>query len=244
MSNHKIILLVVACAMFCGINSNAERVLAPLTDKSVFGVGYDIAIMPKVARFVGDGGPLPLNQLIRAYLEVTYPVRPWMAIGVSIDYTLAMSPRDNNPELNFSREPAKIKSTFLGATAHIRPQWPIEFKNFDLIFYTEAQLGIGTSSPIAFGTEPLSEFEFKGTRNIPTPFPLMFETTPKLGVQLFGWRFIGLDAAAGFRTMWVVHPMVMVPSKKLKEDLPTDERSAIWYDITSPFVQIGLRFAF
>jgi hypothetical protein len=243
MNNKKIFLTLLFCGSLCKFGAAQTRE-APLTDKAVFGIGYDIAIMPRVARFVGEGGPLKLNQLHRGFLEVMYPLHRYLMIGVSIDYTLIMSPRDNDPNLNFSKESAKIKSTFLGATAHIRPQLPLAFTHVDLVLYCEAQLGIGTSSPIAFGTEPLSEYKFTGTNNMPTPFPLMFETTPKIGLELFGWRFVGIDAALGFRTMWVVHPMVSVPAGRRKEGMPTDTRSAIWYDVTAPFVQVGLKFAF
>lgn len=241
--NKNLSLTLLLCSLF-SIMLDAESVQAPLTDKAVFGMGYDIAIKPRVGRIVGDGGTLPLNQLHRGYLEVMYPIHRYFMFGVSIDYTLAMSPRDNDPQLNVSKESKKISSTFLGATAHLRPQLPFSIGMFDVVLYTEAQLGIGTSSPIAFGTEPLSEYEFKDTSNMPSPFPLMFETTPKVGVTIFGWRFIGLDAAFGFRTMWIVHPMVSVPSSRGQTGKPKDSRGAIWYDVTAPFVQLGLKFAF
>jgi hypothetical protein len=232
--------LILACVI--ALSSRAEE--AALLNKSIFGASYDIAFSPQVGRHVVDGGPIKLRQFYRGSLEIMYPYFRYLALGVSIDYTLAISPNDNDPNLSFSKESAKIKSTFLGATANIRPQLPFAWDNTDLILYSQAQLGFGTSSPIAFGTQPLSDYSHKNTSNMPSPFPLMFETTPKIGLQLFGWRFIGVDLAFGYRILWVVHPMVSIPKSKLKEGMSKDSRSAIWYDVSSLFLQAGLKFAF
>lgn len=222
---------------------SADVIEAPLLNRSTLGVSYDVAFLPSVSRAAG-GRTSSLNQLHRGSLEVMYPYFDYLALGVSIDYTLAVSPKETNPILNFSKEKARLKSTFLSLTGHIRPQYPIAFENVDVILYTEAQLGIGTSSPIAFGTEALNDYEFNNTTKIPTPFPLMFETTPKIGMQIYGWRFIGLDVAFGYRTMWVLHPMVNIPSKELTADMTKESRSAIFYDVSSLFLQAGIKFAF
>lgn len=216
---------------------------APLLNRSTLGLNYDIAFRPTVSRMAG-GEQSSLNQLHRASLEVMYPYFRYFALGVSLDYTLAVSPKFTNPNLNFSKETTRLKSTFLGVSGHVRPQLPFSFGNWDMILYAEAQLGLGTSSPITFGTEALSDYQYDNTKTIPTPFPLMFETTPKIGMQLFGWRFIGVDFACGYRMMWVVHPMVSIPHNRQNETMSTSSRSAVFYDVSSFFLQAGLKFAF
>ncbi len=216
---------------------------APLLNRSTLGLSYDVAFMPSVSRMAG-GQTSSLNQLHRGSLEVMYPYFRYLALGVSLDYTLAISPKFTNPMLNFSKETARLKSTFIGLTGHIRPQLPFAFSSWDLILYTEGQIGIGTSTPIAFGTEALSDYEYSNTNKIPTPFPVMFETTPKIGLQIFAWRFIGVDVAVGYRMMWIVHPMVSIPQKDVKDTMTEETRSAIAYDVSSLFLQAGLKFAF
>jgi hypothetical protein len=222
--------------------ANVEEI--PLVDKPLFGLAYDFAPTSTVDRFLHHDKKSDLLQLHRASLELSYPYFHYLQLGFSLDYTLARSPKKSDPRLDISRASTKISSTFLSISARIRPQFPVTFGNWDLILYMEAQPGVGTSSPITFGTHPLSDYQYKETSNFPTIFPLMFETTPKIGAQIFGWRFIGLELACGFRIMWIVHPMVSVQQDRLKESRPPDKRKAIWYDVTAPFIQAGVKFAF
>lgn len=236
-----LLVVVITCAS-CSTTASIEEVA--LINKPLFGLAYDIGLAPKVDRFLHTGKTSTLPQLHRGSLEVSYPYFRYLSLGLSIDYTLAISAKDGDPRLDVSKTSKKISSTYLGVSGRIRPQLPITLGNWDLILYTEAQLGLGTSSPIAFGTQPLSDYQYKNTSNIPSPFPLMFETTPKIGIQIFGWRFIGLDVAFGLRTLWVVHPMVSIPAENMQEGISKDQRGAIWYDVTAPFIQAGLKFAF
>jgi|GEM_PF-2536354 len=236
--------MAVGLALLGSMLVNANVLEVPISDKPLFGLAYDIAIIPAVDRILHSGSKSDLVGLYRASLEFSYPYFHNLAFGVSLDYTLARSANDGDPRLDVSRASSKVSSTYLGITTRIRPQIPIVLGNWDLILYAEAQIGFGTSSPLAFGTQPLSDYRYEGTRNFPTPFPLMFETTPKVGVQVFGWRFFGIDVACGFRTLWIVHPMVAVRSSEYRESMPSDDRKAICYDITAPFLQAGLKFAF
>jgi hypothetical protein len=227
--------------IFCfSLNAKSEK--ASLFNKTTFGIGYDLAISPKVSRFIATDDFSPLTRLDRLSLSIMYPYYRFLAVGASFDYTYILSNKDKDVRLSLSKQPAKISSQFLGVSAHIRPQWPIAFANTDLIFYLDSQLGLHTTSAITFGTQPLANYEFKNTNKMPTPFPLAFEVTPKIGVEIFAWRFVGLDLAFGYRTLWIVHPMVNFPDPVA--GLPEEERKAVWNDVTSAFVQAAIKFAF
>lgn len=72
----------------------------------------------------------------------------------------------------------------------------------------------------------------------------MFETTPKIGIALFAWDFVGIEAAFGYRILWVVHPLVSISKDRVQEGMKKDTRGAVVYDLTSPFIQIGAKIAF
>jgi hypothetical protein len=236
-------LMALLWIFFYGSQVVGENDRNLLPNKTLFGVGYDVALAPKISRYLGPGDSSALKGLHRVSLDILYPYYRFLAVGAAFDYTYIQSNKDKNVRLSISPEPGKITTQFLGISARIRPQYPIHFSHTDLIFYTEAQLGLNTSSPIAFGTQPLANYTYDNTSNIPSPFPLAFEATPKVGLQVFAYQFFAVDVAFGFRTMWVVHPMVS-PPKKLAEGLAKDSRKAIWNDVSAMFLQAGLKFAF
>lgn len=234
--------MITLLVLLLSLSASAEINEVSLIKKTIFGISYDIGMSPKVDAILHQSSAL--SSLHRASLEYYYPLYQYLNIGVSIDYTLAKSPKTGDARLDVGKSSSKISSTFLGVSPRIRPQLPINCTNFDLILYSEAQLGLGTSSPIAFGTQPLSDYTYENTSNFPTPFPLMLETTPKIGVAIFGWQFLGLDLAFGYRSLWIVHPMVSLPEDSLKDGMTKDKRKAIWYDVTSTFIQLGIKMAF
>lgn len=220
-----------------------EQELAPIYNKSRFGLGYNLGLTPQVGKIVGKGKN-NLSGLHRGYFMVDFPFNPYFSWGASIDYTLALSHNNKDPNLSISKDSSRLITHFLGISSKLKPQWPISFHNFDIIFYTELQTGLGTSSPIFFGTQPLSDYEYKNTSNIPSPFPLYLESTPKIGWQLFGLKFLAIDLGFGYRILWVVHPMVKIDSKRIMPNMKKDSNGALWYDISSMFIDFSLHFAF
>ncbi len=221
----------------------AQTEVVPLADKSRFGLGYDLELKPEFGRFIGEGHD-SLKGLHRGFLSVEFPLNHYWLAGVALDYTGIISKKNKNPNLSISRDSSRLISHFLGASGKVSPQWPITFNNLDLILYGEFQAGIGTSSPIFFGTQPLSNYAYNDTSNIPSPFPLYLETSSKLGLQLFSWRFFGIDLAYGYRVLWIVHPMVSIEEKNIKPNMIKDSRSAVWYDVSYMFLELGIKCAF
>lgn len=236
--------LVYIAIAFCSFVARAEQRMVLVEEKPLFGMSYDIAFKPSVDKILHADKASELNALHRASLVYFYPYNCYLSVGFSIDYTLALSPKQGDPRLDVSRASSKISSTFLGVSPRIRPQIPFTLGQFDGAVYVEAQLGLATSSPIAFGTQPLSDYTYQGHSTFPTPFPLMFETTPKIGVEIFAWHLVGIDVACGYRSLWVVHPMVSVSSERITPGMEKDSRKAIWYDVIAPFVQVGINMAF
>ena len=112
----------------------------------------------------------------------------------------------------------------------------------DIILYASLTSGIGASTPITFGTQPLSDYKFKDTSTFPTPFPIYFESSPSIGVDVFFFSLVGVGLGAGYRILWVMHPMVGVKNKQ--PDMKKADESVIWYDITSFYTMITLKLAF
>lgn len=220
----------------------AQEERAELFEKSLFKIAYDFHWHQKVARFIGPDDAEDLKKIYRASLGFYYPFHRFFQLGISLDYTILLSHREKNLSLSLIKEKAKISTQVLGLTTHLKPQLPFSWSRWDGIVYFDAGLGLGTTNPISFGTQPIANFEYKGTRTMPTPFPLAFESTPKIGVQGFVGRFLGFEVASGYRMLWILHPMVSVPNPD--SNGPTTDKKVVWYDVTAPFIEASVNFAF
>lgn len=223
--------------LFAGIKQ------VPAIDKPSFGLNYDISMKPYVDKMLYRFSESELNSLQRGSLYFLYPYNRYFSLGASLDFTRIESKYNRDPNLDLTKNESKIAPIFLGFSALIRPQVPLFISsNFEILLFQENQLGLSSVSPITFGTQPITErYVFLGTSNIPTPFPIMFETTPKIGLQIFGWSFVGFDVAFGYRMLWIIQPLV---NSGRANNEQKDDRKAIYYDVTSPFIQAGLKFAF
>ena len=215
----------------------------PAIDKPSFSLSYDISMKPYVDKILYNFSQSELNALQRGSLSFLYPYNKYFSLGVSLDFTRIESRYNRDPNLDLTKSESKIAPIFLGFSALVRPQVPLFISSeFEILLFQENQLGLGSVSPITFGTQPITErYVFLNTSNIPTPFPIMFETTPKIGLQIFGWSFLGFDVAFGYRMLWIIQPLVNSGRGNHKEK---DDRKAMYYDVTSAFIQAGLKFAF
>lgn len=212
-----------------------------LYDKSRAGIFYSAAIMPRVSTFISSDKVIKLAHFHRAGMIVEVPYNKYISYGFSFDYTQAISQQFEDPRITNSIEKRKISTTFLGISGLVKPTIPVPVPYGDLIGYFSFQGGFGSSSPITAGTQPLSDFHYKGNTTFPSPFPLYLESSAQAGFDYFISEFFGIDLGFGFRALWVVHPMVHLPGKA--NDNP-DGRSSLWYDITNMFVNISLKLVF
>jgi hypothetical protein len=212
-----------------------------LYDKSRAGIFYSAAMIPRVSTFISPDKVLDLSQLHRAGIVVEIPYNRYITYGFSFDYTLAISKKYEDVRITSSVEKRKISTTFLGLSGLVKPTIPVPVPFGDLNAFLSLQGGFGSSSPITAGTQPLSSFSYEGNTTFPSPFPLYLETSAHAGFDYFIFEFFGIDLGFGFRTLWVVHPIVRLPGKA--NDNP-DKRSSLWYDITSMFVNVSLKLVF
>lgn len=230
-------LIAAGTCFFSTFSAHAE-----LHAKTRAGMGYALGFSPGVSRIIDSGKVIKLDQFHRASLGVDFPINRYLVLGFAFDYTLAISPLGRDPNLDITHGTSRISTTLLGASFLLKPQLPITLGGTDLIFYASLIGGFGASTPITMGTQPLSNYEFAGTKNIPTPFPLYLESSPEAGVELFFAEKFGIGLGAGYRVLWVVHPMVYPDGAQSN---PTkDNRSAIWYDVTSFYAMATLKLAF
>lgn len=231
-------------SFFISMLGFAESKKIPAIDKPIFSVNYDVSFNPYVDKFLYSFSKSKLSSLHRGSISFLYPYFRYLNLGASLDFTIIKSTYNRDPRLDLSKDNSKIAPLFLGFSLLVRPQLPIFVSSdFEILLFQENQLGIGSVSPITFGTQPLTErYVFLSTSNIPTPFPLIFETTPKLGLQFFGWGFFGFDVSLGYRMLWIMHPLVN--SGRASQDTPKDDRGTVYYDVTSLFMQTSFKFAF
>lgn len=210
--------------------------------KSRGGLDYSLAIKPVVSRFAG-GETISLNHFHRASSIAEIPYNPYLFFGFGLDYTLLISSRDGDPRLTLMQEIKKISTTMLGVHGLVKPQYPIKLSIGDLSLYTAINGGFGVSTPITFGTQPLSDFQMRQTSNFPSPFPLYLESTAQAGIEFYISEFFGLDLGIGYRVLWIAHPFVKIPNPS-QDSLPLDKRKALWYDVSSLFINFGVKMTF
>lgn len=232
----KKILLKCFIVFFC-----SSYGFANIHDKSRAGINYGLAFKPAVSRLVG-GSVISLDAFHRGGINAELPYNQYLIFGFGFDYTLLMSPRMGHPDLNLNRDAKKISTTFLGLHGLIKPQIPFSTSIGDLGLYTALELGFGASTPITFGTQALSDYEFQGASSFPSPFPLYLETTAMVGVEMFFSELVGIDIGVGYRDLWVAHPFVNTvypdPSRT------PDSRKVLWYDVGTLFAQLSVKMAF
>lgn len=243
--NNKYLIIATFCATILGNSltwANSTHVAA--IDKPTFGVNYDVAMSAHVDQILYNSSKSKLNQMYRGGLSFLYPFYRYLSLGASLDFTMMESFFDRDPRLDLSKSNSKIAPIFLSFSSLIRPQLPLlVMDNLEVLLYSEAQIGIGSVSPITFGTQPLTQrYTYLDSKDIPTPFPLFLETTPKAGLQIFGWQFVGVDVSFGYRMLWVMHPLV-TPNQAKGKGLKPDSRGTVYYDVVSPFIQAGIKFA-
>lgn len=221
--------------------TNPKIAWSTFYEKSRAGLHYSAAIMPTVSTFISSGNKIRLAQLHRAGIAVEIPYNRYLNFGFSFDYTLAISPEYENEKYTMALDKRRISSTLLGISGFVKPTLPIPFPFGDLISYLSVEGGFGSSSPIMAGAQPLSDFRYEDKTTIPSPFPLYLEATAKVGIEYFINEFLGADVGFGYRTLWLVHPMVNAPG--VTNDTP-DSRSALWYDVTSFYVFASLKIVF
>jgi hypothetical protein len=214
---------------------------AEIHSKSRAGINYGLGLNPAVSRVIDGDSVIKLDQFHRISLTVEVPMYHYLSLGFAFDYTLAISPRHKNPVLDIAKDTSRISSSFLGASFIVTPQMPFTIGFVEAILYGSAIAGFGVSTPITFGTQPLSNYTYNNTSNIPTPFPIYFETTPTAGIDFYFLSLIGVGLGVGYRMLWVMHPLVHAENDP---SLSKDNRFAIWYDVTSFYLMATLKLAF
>lgn len=216
--------------------------IASIHEKSRAGIFYDFSFNPQVSSLLDSASRSKQKNLHFLGISVDVPYNKYLTFGFSLDLFSTKS---------FLRGRALMGGGIvdLGAmggiiSGKIKPQLPFSFSFGDLLLFASFEGGIGGTPALVFGSHNLSrDDEYARYRKFPSPFPIVFNTGAKIGMEYYLYEIFGVELNAGYRVLWFVHPMV-TKEHLSPEMIEAPPKSVVAYDLSSFFAGMSLKMAF
>jgi hypothetical protein len=174
---------------------------------------------------------------------VEVPYNPYFSYGFGVDLFLNSSSLRDYALMGVGIVNLRSMGALIGGK--IKPTLPFSFSFMDLILFASLDAGFGGVPALFFGSHNLSrDDDYVEYSKFPSPFPIVFNTTPKVGVEFFFSELFGVELSAGYRALWFIHPMVSKEILFADVTKGAPDKKVVTYDLTALSAGISLKMAF